>query len=204
MRVAYEPMFLAYRVNAVFVGHVHAYQRTQMVADYNVVDPSTGGGIWHFMVGTSGKGLYKIWQNETFPWVASRNATFWGPSFLYVPNATHARFTIHCARGDFYSCDGNPIVESFWFTNQLDVNPIPPPTASSTPTPEPSGDGRTWLEDELNAEEALAVGVGAGAVGVLGIAFLFPHMAAAYRHWRGLSTGLPAASPDDDRQRLLR
>ena len=50
MRVAYESLLLQYRVNAVFVGHVHAFQRTLMVANNSVVAPETGAGLYHFMV----------------------------------------------------------------------------------------------------------------------------------------------------------
>ena len=175
MRVALEPLLLANRVNAVFVGHVrvawhvrsaaqpcdspqpqqqgrdgytvdparpppplphtharprprprrrphpaqvHAYQRTHLVDNNSVVDPGTGAaGMYHFMVGTSGKELYQTWSTTEFPWVAARNATFWGPAFLYVPNATHARFRIHCAAGDTYACDPTVPADEFWFEN---------------------------------------------------------------------------------------
>ena len=52
----------------------------------------TGAGMWHFMVGVSGKELYTNWQDAAgFPWMANRDATFWGTAYLEVPNATHAR-----------------------------------------------------------------------------------------------------------------
>ena len=89
MRVAYEPILLAYRVNIVFVGHVHAYQRSTMVANNTVVAPETGAGIWHFMAGISGKELYTTWLDQP-EWVVTRNATFWGAAYLTVPNGTHA------------------------------------------------------------------------------------------------------------------
>ena len=117
MRRAIEPMLLAYRVNAVFVGHVHAYQRTHMVANNTVVDPSTGAGIYHFMVGISGKELYQVWRPDNYTWLATRDATFWGTSYLWVPNATHARFTVNCASGDGYACPSTTI-DTFWFTNR--------------------------------------------------------------------------------------
>ena len=118
MRVALESLLLSFRVNAIYNGHVHAYQRTHYVANNTVVDPASGDrGMYHFMVGTSGKELYQQWQEPAFPWVAQRNATFWGPAFFDAPNATHARFRIHCAEGDTYTCDASQPFDEFWFTN---------------------------------------------------------------------------------------
>ena len=65
MRVLYEPLLLAARVNVVLVGHVHAFQRTPLLAaDGLVVDGSPGApaGILHWMAGMSGKSLYPNWR----------------------------------------------------------------------------------------------------------------------------------------------
>ena len=68
MRVAYEPILLAARVNIVMVGHVHAFQRTPLVgADGEVMPVESGLGAYHWMVGISGKSLYANWVPEEFP-----------------------------------------------------------------------------------------------------------------------------------------
>jgi len=150
MRVAYEPLLLAYRVNAVLVGHVHAFQRTKLVAASGlVVDEASGQGILHWMVGMSGKDLYSTWRSEEFPepqppdappndWVAARDATFFGFSSIEVPNATHACFRVFCterspagAPGD---CSPDVPLDEYWLRNQLQFNPLP----SAAPTPLPS------------------------------------------------------------------
>ena len=158
MRDEYEPLFLAARVNIVMVGHVHAYQRTKMVASSGlVVDDASGQGIVHWMVGMTGKSLYQKWRTEAFSepqpldappndWVAYKDATFWGFSSIEVPNATHACLRAFCterfpadAPG---ACDPDVPVDEYWLVNQLVANPLPTtmpsPTvsasASATPT----------------------------------------------------------------------
>ena len=120
-RVAYEPILLAARVNIVVTGHVHAFQRTTLVADNAVVQPGSGeAGIYHWMVGMGGKELYQQWRPDDFPWVAARDATFWGYAVLSVPNATHAGMTIYCAKaGEGGSCEPGAVVDEFYFENQL-------------------------------------------------------------------------------------
>jgi hypothetical protein len=118
-RVAYEPVLLKHRVNIVVTGHVHAFQRTAMVADNAVVDPATGAGIYHWMVGMGGKELYQQWRPEDFPWVAARDATFWGYAVLSVPNATHAGVQVVCANSPQATCAEGDVVDEFVFPNQL-------------------------------------------------------------------------------------
>ena len=118
-RLAYEPVLLKHRVNLVVTGHVHATQRTTMVADNVVIDPATGEGIYHWMVGHGGKELYQTWRPEDFPWVAARDATFWGYAVLIIPNATHAGVQVICAKSPEATCTEGDVVDEFFFPNQL-------------------------------------------------------------------------------------
>lgn len=91
MRKSVEPILLAAGVNAVFGGHVHAYERSTPVAN-NVVQPN-GQGIVHFNIGDGGAGLYTGWY-PTPAWSAYHEAT-WGHGEFSMTNATHATWTWH-------------------------------------------------------------------------------------------------------------
>ena len=154
MRVEYEPLFLAARVNVVMVGHVHAFQRTKMIgASGLVVDDASGKGIVHWMVGMTGKSLYKSWRPEPYPepqppdapqndWVAAKDATFFGFSTIEVPNATHACLRAFCTERSPANapgaCDPDVPLDEYWLVNQLVANPLPtpapPPSATSLPS----------------------------------------------------------------------
>ena len=78
---------LRHRVNAVFSGHVHAYERSRPLAEnYTVV--SAGSGIVHITVGTAGASLHQT-AHEKPSWSAFR-AAFHGHAEFSVANATHA------------------------------------------------------------------------------------------------------------------
>ena len=67
-----------------------------------------------------GKELYQTWRSEDFPWVAARDATFWGYAVLDVPNATHAGMVVYCAKaGEGGSCQPGDLIDSFYFENRL-------------------------------------------------------------------------------------
>lgn len=66
MRVSLEPTLIAAGVNAVFAGHVHAYERSFPV-DNNTVVPAGQGGIVHFNIGDAGASLYTTWL-PVRPW----------------------------------------------------------------------------------------------------------------------------------------
>ena len=169
-RLAHEQTLLDFRVNAVFVGHVHAFQRTHMVFNNSVVDPRTGAGIYHLMAGISGKELYQTWVPQSFPWMAKRNASVWGTAVISA-NASHMGFTVRCAA--FYDetadaptiqpCHGE-VVDEFFFTNQLAVRPFTP-TPSPTPSAAAAGAGAS-----VAAAWGGGVAVGGAAAAVLGFA----------------------------------
>ena len=170
MREVYEPMFLAARVNAVLVGHVHAFQRTKLVAARGlVVDETSGAGILHWMVGMSGKALYPNWRPEPFPepqptdapandWVAARDATFFGFSTIEVPNATHACFRVFCTERSPASapgaCDPDTPLDEYWLVNQLVYNPL----AAPSPSPSPSASASVTPTISLTPSASLSEG----------------------------------------------
>jgi hypothetical protein len=89
MRSTLEPMLHAARVNAVFAGHVHAYERNLPVYD-NKADPT---GAVYITIGDGGnrEGLYSNWKNPQPAYSAFREA-FYGHGELTLVNDTHARF----------------------------------------------------------------------------------------------------------------
>ncbi len=90
--LAFEKLFIAQGVSAVFSGHVHAYERSTPVSDFKVMPPGPGSMV-HLNIGDGGAGLYTTWEKEQ-PWSAYRNAT-WGHGRFVVLNATHAFWSWH-------------------------------------------------------------------------------------------------------------
>jgi len=88
MRVAYEPLLIAAGVNAVFSGHVHAYERSTPVDDNKVV--ADGEGMVHFNTGDGGASLYTKWI--TIPDTSAYHSAEFGYSKFTIVNASHAHF----------------------------------------------------------------------------------------------------------------
>jgi len=88
MRVAFEPLFVAAKVDAVMTGHVHSYERS-FPTNNNKVD--TVNGIVHLNIGDAGASLYTSWL-KTPSWSAFHKASF-GHGQLDILNATHAHWT---------------------------------------------------------------------------------------------------------------
>lgn len=108
MRQAMEPLLQAYGVDAVFCGHVHAYERTRRVKGGSV-DPT---GFVEINVGDGGnrEGPASTWLSPQPAWSAFREASF-GHGLLDVVNATHAHWTWHRNQ------DGEPVVsDDAWIT----------------------------------------------------------------------------------------
>ena len=91
MQAAYEALFIQYKVNIVYSGHVHAYQRS-CPANKNVCQ-NDGEGIVHVTSGDGGASLYTKWVNQP-AWSIVQRAEF-GHSELTMVNATHAHHTWH-------------------------------------------------------------------------------------------------------------
>jgi len=60
MREGFEPLFIKYGVNLVLAGHVHAYERTAPLRDFQVVDNSPV----YLTVGTGGASLDESWERQ--------------------------------------------------------------------------------------------------------------------------------------------
>jgi len=82
-----EPLFLKYRVNLVFSGHVHGYQRTHPTAN-GKVDPR---GPVYIIGGNGGCDLTPTFSSKKPEgWVASRDGTHYGYATLSFVNTSHA------------------------------------------------------------------------------------------------------------------
>jgi len=109
MRKVIEPLLHAAKVNAVFAGHVHAYERTNQV--YNLQNDATGA--MHVTIGDGGnrEGLYTKWQTPSPAWSAFHKSEF-GSGLLTFINATNAQWTWH-----MNSADESIIADSYSLIN---------------------------------------------------------------------------------------
>jgi len=97
MRAAMEQLLFDAGLDAMFAGHVHAYERSNRVLNNaaNKCAPT------YFNVGDGGnrEGLAKYYEPTKPDWSAYREASF-GHGLLTVENATHAHFTWHRDQDD--------------------------------------------------------------------------------------------------------
>ncbi|KAE8730388.1 Purple acid phosphatase 2 [Hibiscus syriacus] len=122
MRVVYEPSFVKYKVDIVFSGHVHAYERSERVSDIasNVVN-----GIYttvkdrsapvYITVGDGGNvdGLASN-MIEPQPAHSAYRESSYGHAVLDIKNRTHAYYSWH------RNHDGNPVeADTMWFFNRF-------------------------------------------------------------------------------------
>lgn len=121
MRVMYEPWFVKYKVDVVFAGHVHAYERTHRISNvaYNVVNglctpiPDQSAPVY-ITIGDGGnqEGLATNMSQPQPSYSAFREASF-GHAILDIKNRTHAYYTWHRNQ------DGSAVAaDSMWFTNR--------------------------------------------------------------------------------------
>lgn len=84
-----EPLFVTYKVNFVFSGHLHGYMRTKPVAFSNV----TKNGPVHFVLGNGGRQANAPFLNpQPEVWVEIRDHTTYGYGFIEYINYTTARY----------------------------------------------------------------------------------------------------------------
>ncbi|KAF5727194.1 hypothetical protein HS088_TW22G00882 [Tripterygium wilfordii] len=121
MRVMYEPWFVQYKVDVVFAGHVHAYERSERVSNvaYNIVNgmckPVSDQNAPVYITIGDGGNLEGLATNMTEPqpdYSAYREASF-GHAIFDIKNRTHAYYNWHRNQ------DGYPVeADSFWFFNR--------------------------------------------------------------------------------------
>ncbi|XP_031489291.1 purple acid phosphatase 2-like [Nymphaea colorata] len=122
MRVMFESWFVQHKVDLVFSGHVHAYERSERVSNiaYDVVngkctpvyDPSAPVYI---TIGDGGN-IEGLANNMTYPqpkYSAFREASF-GHATLETKNRTHAYYSWHRNQDDVAV-----VADSMWFYNRV-------------------------------------------------------------------------------------
>lgn len=134
MRVMYERWFVQYKVDVVFAGHVHAYERSERVSNiaYNVVNgicsPVRDQSAPVYITIGDGGNLEGLATNMTEPqpkYSAYREASF-GHATFDIKNRTHAYYGWH-RNQDGYSVTADVL----WFFNRF-WNPMDDSTTSTS------------------------------------------------------------------------
>ncbi|CAH1444816.1 unnamed protein product [Lactuca virosa] len=121
MRVMYEPWFIKYKVDVVFAGHVHAYERSERISNvaYNIVNgickPIKDQSAPVYITIGDGGNLEGLATNMTEPqpdYSAFREASF-GHATFDIKNRTHAYYAWH-RNQDGYSVTA----DTMWFFNR--------------------------------------------------------------------------------------
>ncbi|XP_059434086.1 purple acid phosphatase-like [Corylus avellana] len=134
MRVLFEPWFVQYKVDVVFAGHVHAYERSERVSNvaYNVVNgictPVKDQSSPVYITIGDGGNVEGLVTNMTEPqpaYSAYREASF-GHAVFDIKNRTHAHCSWH-RNQDGYAVDA----DALWFFNRY-WNPVDDSTNSQS------------------------------------------------------------------------
>ncbi|KAL6519227.1 hypothetical protein OROGR_018547 [Orobanche gracilis] len=121
MRVMFEPWFVKYKVDVVFAGHVHAYERSERVSNiaYNVVNgictPVRDQSAPVYITIGDGGNLEGLATSMTEPqpkYSAFREASF-GHGTFEIKNRTHAYYSWHRNQDGFAVKS-----DSVWFFNR--------------------------------------------------------------------------------------
>lgn len=121
MRVMYEPWFVQYKVDVVFAGHVHAYERSERISNvaYNIVNglcqPKRDQSAPVYITIGDGGNLEGLATNMTEPqpdYSAYREASF-GHAILALKNRTHAYYSWH-RNQDGFAVEA----DKMWFFNR--------------------------------------------------------------------------------------
>nr|AAD20634.1 purple acid phosphatase precursor [Anchusa officinalis] len=134
MRVMYEAHgFVKYKVDLVFAGHVHAYERTERISNivYNVVNgictPVNDSSAPIYITIGDGGNLEGLAKNMTEPqpkYSAFREASF-GHATLDIKNRTHAYYAWH-RNQDGYAVEA----DTLWIFNRY-WNPVDESTSAT-------------------------------------------------------------------------
>jgi len=92
MRISYEEIFYQYGIDLVLQGHVHAYERTAPVYDYQ----SNENGPVYILNGLGGteEGLHDNWEDPVPEWSVFRQATYFGFGVIEIHNRTHLHWKL--------------------------------------------------------------------------------------------------------------
>ncbi|KAJ0010299.1 hypothetical protein Pint_34769 [Pistacia integerrima] len=121
MRVVYEPWFVKYKVDVVFAGHVHAYERSERVSNiaYNITNgdctPVRDESAPAYIIIGDGGNQEGFATNMTEPqpdYSAYREASY-GHDIFDIQNRTHAYFSWH-RNQDGYAVEA----DQKWFFNR--------------------------------------------------------------------------------------
>ncbi|KAI3519197.1 hypothetical protein L1887_08224 [Cichorium endivia] len=121
MRVVFEPWFVKYKVDLVFSGHVHSYERSERVSNirYNITDGLSTpvkdpSAPVYITIGDGGniEGIADSFTEKQPDYSAFREASF-GHALLEIKNRTHALYNWH-RNQDNVSVSG----DSMWFYNR--------------------------------------------------------------------------------------
>nr|ADM16565.2 purple acid phosphatase precursor [Euphorbia characias] len=121
MRVMYEPWFVQYKVDVVFAGHVHAYERSERISNvaYNIINgqcnPIVDQSAPVYITIGDGGNLEGLATNMTEPqpsYSAYREASF-GHAMFDIKNRTHAYYVWH-RNQDGYAVEA----DKMWFFNR--------------------------------------------------------------------------------------
>nr|GMC87477.1 purple acid phosphatase 2-like [Ipomoea batatas] len=122
MRVMYEEWFVDNKVDIVFAGHVHAYERSERISNvaYNVVNGKctpvrNQSAPIYITIGDGGnhEGLATIMTEPQPEYSAFREASF-GHATLEIKNRTHAYYSWH-RNQDGYAVEA----DSMWVSNRV-------------------------------------------------------------------------------------
>uniref|UniRef100_A0A6N2L4H2 Purple acid phosphatase n=1 Tax=Salix viminalis TaxID=40686 RepID=A0A6N2L4H2_SALVM len=134
MRVMYEAWFVKYKVDVVFAGHVHAYERSERVSNiaYNIVNgkcvPVRDQTAPVYITIGDGGNLEGLATNMTYPqpeYSAYREASF-GHAIFDIKNRTHAFYGWH-RNQDGYAVEA----DTMWFSNRY-WHPVDDSTSSES------------------------------------------------------------------------
>jgi hypothetical protein len=99
IRKAWQPLLCQHRVNLMFFGHVHSYERIHPTCDNSTVNAMQGISYINIGDGGNREGIYNDWlpgeNGRAGPvWSAFREGSY-GHGVLHLMNATHAFWAWH-------------------------------------------------------------------------------------------------------------
>ncbi|KAL6993494.1 Purple acid phosphatase 25 [Sarracenia purpurea var. burkii] len=127
MRVMFESWFVQNKVDLVFAGHVHAYERSERISNvkYNITDGLStpirdASAPVYITIGDGGniEGIADCFTEPQPSYSAYREASF-GHAILEIKNRTHAYYTWHRNQdNEAVAADSIWFYNRFWYPNE--------------------------------------------------------------------------------------